>query len=274
MDSLKHLPLHAHVCMSAILHLQPAASSLFEWCYLISIIFKALTFSNLTRNWISMPAVSQHLSPLYLLCFPACSPGCLCCSGRGSLLHFWQIRSMKLNLAKLLWCQRMYQGTDWGFSYSPTAAFCWGLLALPVAKWNGVTGKAIVWHWGAFIHHPPLPQALWGALSPESPMSCLKWEGAGGGSEHHQGPGISKGQSSSTLSTGLEFVGLHLPPAGMRCGLSGSEQELPPVPCQRWRPCWGRFAINPYPFTSQAVRAKPWGYWKMAFRCVILFFWL
>lgn len=85
--SLNHLPLHAHVLYtSAFLYLQPAASSLFERCYPISIIFKALPFSNLTRNWISMPAISQHLSPLCLLSFPACSPGCVCHSGRASFI--------------------------------------------------------------------------------------------------------------------------------------------------------------------------------------------
>lgn len=110
---------------SAFLHLQPAASSLFESCYPISIIFQALPFSNLTRNWISTPAVPQRLSPLYPLCFPVCSPGCLCHSGRTSLFHFWQISSVKLNLAKLLQCQSMYQGSDWGFSQASAAESCW-----------------------------------------------------------------------------------------------------------------------------------------------------
>lgn len=112
MGSLNHLPLHAHVYTHECLSVSPTCSLISERCYPISIIFKALTFSNLTRNWISMPAISQYLSPLYLVCFPDCSPGCLCHSGRASLFHFCQIRSVKLNLAKLLRCQWMYQGTD------------------------------------------------------------------------------------------------------------------------------------------------------------------
>lgn len=100
--------------------------------------------------------------------FPACSPGCLCHSGRASLFHFWQIRSVKLNLLKLLWCQRMYQGTDWGFSQSTYSSLLLRLAGHSCGKMEWTFGESNSLALGAFIHHP-LPQTLWGTLKASPP---------------------------------------------------------------------------------------------------------
>lgn len=132
------------------------------------------------------------------------------------------------------------------------------LLAVPVAKQNGLMGKAIAWHWGAFIYHP-LPWA--------SKSCCLKGRELGG-SEHRRRPDANKRQH---ICHRAGACGRALVSAGGKHGLWGLSRShllFPPALV----PVLGQVCYKSIPFTSQAVRAKPGGYWKTAVRCVILFF--
>lgn len=164
----------------AFLHLQPAALSQFETCHPISIIIKALHFP--TKQGIGFPCL------WYLSISALCTcPVPLSALWDVSISLLADLRSVKLNLAKLLQCQQRYQGTDWAFHkhpWQPPAEASWLFL------WQnavGFMGKAVAWHCVTFIHYPTLPRALWGTLNPDSLLfeAGRSW----GGSEHHQGPG-------------------------------------------------------------------------------------
>lgn len=123
----------------AFLHLQPAALSQFETCHPISIIIKALHFP--TKQGIGFPCL-RYLS-ISALC--TC-PVPLSALWDVSISLLADLRSVKLNLAKLLQCQQRYQGTDWAFHkhpWQPPAEASWLFL------WQnavGFMGKAVAWH--------------------------------------------------------------------------------------------------------------------------------